>query len=241
MENYMNIVNVALNSTVTFSSRSQWSTKDDAKEILTAEHNRDFSFHTECENAPWVELDLKQSYLLEKIVIFNRQRMCQERAYSISVWLSNDKNSYELIHKGFIVFNDSFCFDIGGLKSARYVKLQLNGFNYFHLKKIEVYADEYTSCEKLNLIFDNQSMSDFVKFSTFYLGSCRYMSLFPKHFPGRLHTTKEMIHFLHNYNNISLDEKDVRFMYGDLNNPIVVRDSTRYIHAMRKIFVNGLK
>lgn len=212
-----NIINVAVNATVTFSSTSQWSTKDDVKEILTAEHNKDFSFHTGCEKNPWIELDLKESYLLEKIVIFNRLRMCQERAFSISVQISNDKETYDLIHKGFVVFKDSLSFDIGGLKSARYVKFQLDGFNYFHLKKIEVYADKNTR----NLIFDNKSISDFVRFSTFYIGSCRYMSLFPKHFPARLHTTKEIIQFLHNYNNIDLDTKDVKFIFGDLNHPIV--------------------
>ena len=39
-------INVALNSTVTFSSQSIYSEKDDSREILTAEHGRDFSFHT---------------------------------------------------------------------------------------------------------------------------------------------------------------------------------------------------
>lgn len=241
MVTYMkNIINVSLDATVTFSSTSRWSTKDDAKEILTAEHNKDFSFHTECEKDPWIELDLKKSYVLEKITIFNRQKKVQERAYSISIQISNDKEEYDLIHKGFIAFKNSLSFDIGGLKAARYVKLQLDGYNYFHLQKIEVYADNDASCERLeqksNLIFDNQSTSDFVKFSTFYIGSCRYMSLFPKHFPARLHTTKEIIQFLHNYNNVSLEEKDVKFIYGDLNNPIVIRDSMRYIHAMKKIF-----
>ena len=66
MVTYMkNIINVSLDATVTFSSTSMWSTKDDAKEILTAEHNKDFSFPTECEKDPWIELDLKKSYVLE--------------------------------------------------------------------------------------------------------------------------------------------------------------------------------
>ena len=42
------LINIALNASVTFSSKSQWSRSDDSREILTAEHNRDFSFHTDC-------------------------------------------------------------------------------------------------------------------------------------------------------------------------------------------------
>lgn len=45
-------INIAPNSTVTFSSISKWSHDDDEMEILTAEHDRDFSFHTILKRTP---------------------------------------------------------------------------------------------------------------------------------------------------------------------------------------------
>ena len=47
------LINIALTSTVTFSSITiSWD--DDKIEILTAEHNRDFSFHAKKEKNPYV-------------------------------------------------------------------------------------------------------------------------------------------------------------------------------------------
>lgn len=45
-------INIAPNPTVTFSSVSEWSHVDDNREILTAEHDRDFSFHTKMRRIP---------------------------------------------------------------------------------------------------------------------------------------------------------------------------------------------
>ena len=63
----MSFVNIAEKSKVTFSSMSQWSTEDDCREIVTAEHNRNFSFHTDKEYNPWVELDLGAKAWSKKI------------------------------------------------------------------------------------------------------------------------------------------------------------------------------
>lgn len=62
------------------------------------------------------------------------------------------------------------------------------------------------------LIFDYPLIPDKIKFNTFYIGSCRYMHLFPKHFPARLHTTKEIINFLNNYNKIDLKMVDANYI-----------------------------
>lgn len=229
----MSLVNIAKNAKVTFSSSSPWSTDDDCKEILTAEHNRDFSFHTNQEYNPWVELDLGAIYVLHKIVVFNRKKCCQERAHNLKVAISNDKVKYEIIHKGFIPFQDKIEFDLNSLKTARYVRLSIEGFNFFHLSKIEIYIDE---SKNSGLIFDNPSIPDKIKYNTFYIGACRYMSLFPKHFPARLHTTKEIINFLNNYNKIDLNMVDVNYIYGDLLHPDVKKDSIAYCNNMNHIF-----
>ena len=156
----MNLINIAKKSKVTFSSTSQWSTDEDSREILTAEHNLDFSFHTDLENNPWVELDLGASYLLYNIVVFNRKNDSQNRAYNLKVTISNDQVHYEVIHSGFIPFNDKIEFKLDNLKTARYVKLSIEGFSYFHLSKIEIFIDE---SKNSGLIFDKQSIPDKIK------------------------------------------------------------------------------
>lgn len=230
---FMGIINIAKNSNVTFSSTSKWSTDNDCREIVTAEHNLDFSFHTDLENNPWVELDLGTSYVLYNIVVHNRKSFCKENAYTLQVAISNDKLNYEIIHKGFIPFREKIEFNLDNLKTARYVKFSIEGFSYFHLSKIEIFIDE---SKNSGLIFNNPSIPDKIKFNAFYIGSCRYMSLFPKHFPARLHTTKEIINFLNNYNRIDLNRVDVNYIYGDLLHPSVKKDSIVYCNNMNHIF-----
>ena len=94
-------INIALNSTVTFSSISEWSHEDDKREILTAEHDKDFSFHTNNEKNPYVLLDLNNVYIIHSICIHNR-RNYQNRANKIKVEISLDNNEFETIHSGFI-------------------------------------------------------------------------------------------------------------------------------------------
>ena len=62
------------------------------------------------------------------------------------------------------------------------------------------------------------------------------MSLFPKHFPARLHTTKEIINFLNNYNKIDLNMADANYIYGDLLHQSVKQDSIIYCNNMNHIF-----
>lgn len=229
----MSFVNIAKNAKVSFSSTSHWSNDDDYNEILTGEHNRNFSFHTNLEHNPWVELDLGATYVLHDIVVFNRKDGYKERAYNLQVAISNDKLNYEIIHKGFIPFKEKIEFNLDNLKTARYIKLSIDDYNYFHLSKIEIFIDE---SKNLGLIFDKPSIPDKIKFNAFYIGSCRYMTLFPKHFPARLHTTKEIINFLNNYNKIDLNMVDANYIYGDLLHPIVKKDSIVYCNNMNHIF-----
>lgn len=230
----MSFVNIAKNSKVTFSSMSKWSTDEDFREIVTAEHDRDYSFHTNLEHNPWVELDLGAIYVLHNIVVFNiKNKDYQDRANNLQVAISTDKVNYEIIHKGFIPFKEKIEFNLDSLKTARYVKLSIDDFNYFHLSKIEVFIDE---SKNSGLIFDYPLIPDEIKFNTFYIGSCRYMQLFPKHFPARLHTTKEIINFLNNYNKIDLKMVDANYIFGDLVHPICKNDSIAYCNNMDHIF-----
>lgn len=228
----MSFINIAQKAKVTFSSKSQWSTDNDCRDIVT-NHDRDFAFHTDWEYNPWVKLDLGDFYVLHNIIVFNRKKNCQEKAYNLQVAISNDDINYEIIHKGFIPFKEKIEFKLSSLKTARYIRLSLDDYNYFHLSKIEIFIDEHKNS---GLIFDSPSIPDKIKYNTFYIGSCRYMHLFPKHFPARLHTTKEIINFLNNYNKIDLNMDDVNYIYGDLIHPTVKKDAITYCNNMNRIF-----
>lgn len=135
------LINIAPNSTVTFSSTSEWSHDDDKREILTAEHGRDFSFHTDNEKNPYVLLDFNNIYIVHSICIYNR-RNYQNRANKIKVEISLDNNEFDIIHSGFVYFSDKIEFNINNLKKCRYLKISLEDTEYFHLRKIEVFVDK---------------------------------------------------------------------------------------------------
>jgi hypothetical protein len=81
-----------------------------------------------------------------------------------------------------------------------------------------------------------------------YIGSCRYMyGYIWDYFAPRLHTTKEIIHFLENIDNIKnvIDNNphDLSYqIFGGITNPIVVNDYIRFINTpinknMKKIIL----
>jgi hypothetical protein len=69
-----------------------------------------------------------------------------------------------------------------------------------------------------------------------YIGSCRYMYGYGwDYFPGRLHTTREIIYFLENIENIKniIDNNPielVNYIFGDIYHPGVIKDSTKFIN-----------
>ena len=162
------LINIAPKANVTFSSFSQWSKPDDAREILTAEHNRPFSFHTLEEEHPWIELDLQKKYPIQTIILYNRTDGFQFKAYSLNVQISSDKIEYEYIHKGFIVWNNKIEFNVDGRRIARFIKLSLSDKNYFHLHKIDVFVDN-RYVDSNDLIFDDSKISSFIKYNFFML------------------------------------------------------------------------
>ena len=69
-----------------------------------------------------------------------------------------------------------------------------------------------------------------------YIGSCRYMYDYDwDYFPARLHTTREIIHFLENIDNIKnvIDSNPcglTNFIFGDIYHYKVRNDSTKFIN-----------
>lgn len=70
-----------------------------------------------------------------------------------------------------------------------------------------------------------------------YVGSCRYMYGYEwDFFPPRLHTTREVIHFLENIDNIKnvIDNNPSilsNFIFGDMYHPGVIKDSIKFMNT----------
>lgn len=72
----------------------------------------------------------------------------------------------------------------------------------------------------------------------FLIGSCRYQDNFKYFFPPRLHTTKEILNYLNNYDNLNLDYKYSNVIYGDWNHFMVIDKMNEYLNNYNLIFKN---
>ncbi len=80
-----------------------------------------------------------------------------------------------------------------------------------------------------------------------YIGSCRYMYGFKwDFFPGRLHTTKEIIFFLENIFNIETIIKNnhsnlTDLIFGDIYHPSVIQLSKNFINKINNEYIKNIK
>jgi len=80
-----------------------------------------------------------------------------------------------------------------------------------------------------------------------YIGSCRYMYTYKwKYFPGRLHTTREILFFLNNIDNIQnilnkypSELSDI--IFGDICNPVLLRETNHYINTITNSVISSIE
>lgn len=141
--NFSGLTDLAKGKKAWLSSESKWSRPNDAWRAMDDDGQRDFSFHTGQQDNPWWLIDLEQVYRLFFIVIGNRRTLCQERAGTLTVEVSNDLQAWELVHTGQIFWDGNLTFPLMGLMSARYVKLSLRSEKtYLHLTKVEIWGTD---------------------------------------------------------------------------------------------------
>jgi hypothetical protein len=137
--------NLALGKPAAQSSRSQWSTPIGPQGAVDGVKDGGPGFHTGLQVNPWWEVDLGAVQALDRVVVFNRQDCCAERARTLHVLLSLNGHTFQDVYA-----HDGSVF--GGVKDgrplrvrlngarARFVRLELAATDYFHLDEVEVYG-----------------------------------------------------------------------------------------------------
>ncbi len=144
----MRLVNVALGRPATQSSFSPWSTELGAGGLVNGDFEQNFGFCSDIEDAPWWRVDLISRMPLEAIIVHNRLDVCQERARTLKIDVSDDDTTWTTVHAGLWYFGGGrigtpLTIQLGSQVWARYVRLSLTERTYFHLSQLEVLADAH--------------------------------------------------------------------------------------------------
>lgn len=107
-----------------------------------------YGFTTDCEPAPWWQVDLLRLEKVRAIRVFNRlSGGCGPRAYSLEIWISPDGEAWQKAYSNEgRVFGGAdgkpLVVEFSPPGEARFVRLQLTDQQYLHLDEVEVYAAE---------------------------------------------------------------------------------------------------
>jgi hypothetical protein len=107
-----------------------------------------WGFHTNLENDPWWQIDLKRPMALDQVHIYNRCDHTSDRASRLLVLLSDDGDQWKQVyqHDGtvFCGYTDGkpLAINLRG-NTARYVRIQLPGNTCLHLDEVEVYETNF--------------------------------------------------------------------------------------------------
>lgn len=103
--------------------------------------------HTEYQEQPWWEVDLKSTQLIEEIKIHNRTNCCSDRLVNVNIFVSSlafgNKTAAQLKADA-TVKHRYFAGSLSTISSwvqaqaGRYVRIQLEGFGYLSLAEVEV-------------------------------------------------------------------------------------------------------
>jgi len=118
--------------------------EQDAVGVCDGVKNGQWGFHTAHEERPWWQVDLGTPQELDRLRLYNRTDFAA-RAARLLVLVSDDGKEFRRVyqHDGTVFFGHKdgkpLEIPLAGV-SARFVRLQLPGKDYFHLDEVEVYA-----------------------------------------------------------------------------------------------------
>jgi FkbM family methyltransferase len=166
--------NLALNKPASQSSTSQWSrsraVEEDARNANNGSISGGFGFHTEKEQDPWWQVDLRGAFFIREIVIFNRH----DHAYRLtrfSILGSLDGREWKRFFRKIdgTVFgnadNKPYVIEIADNQPARYVRVRLDGTDYLHFDECQVFGDPVDAIA-LRQVLEQQILSEQKRLAT---------------------------------------------------------------------------
>lgn len=132
-------------------NRSRGDVEADAAGAVDGIKDGGFGFHTERQANPWWQVDLQQSYVLDRVLVFNRST-ARERARHLVLLVSPDDRQWRKVyeHDGSLFGDPSgstpLVVSLGDCE-GRFVRIQIHDNNWLHLSEVEVYnvADKNTN------------------------------------------------------------------------------------------------
>ncbi|WP_205525767.1 discoidin domain-containing protein [Pyxidicoccus trucidator] len=114
--------------------------------------------HTNTEAQPWWQVDLQGSHPISSVVLYNRTDCCWDRLQSFKVRVSDDGTNWQdYPMMGIAPTKSTFAIN----RSARYVRVQLDGTNALSLAEVQVFATQQpgTSVRAGNVLYGHWSSS----------------------------------------------------------------------------------
>ena len=129
---------ISENAQISYSSVSKEYAPKNSNPLKCAGEN--FAFHTNRDDPiQYAIVDLGEARKVSGIKIFNRKDNEGNRTDRLRVLISADGKSWEKVWESNEA-RDAWIAPFGGLKDARYVKIQLDKKEYFHLSGIKIYG-----------------------------------------------------------------------------------------------------
>lgn len=103
--------------------------------------------HTDFQSKPWWQVDLDKEETIRQINIYNRTDAAQDRLTNFNVILL-DSSGKEIERKRIAYLRDSFAQISIDYKKARFVRIELDGYNALSLAEVQVYRAENIAWKK---------------------------------------------------------------------------------------------
>ncbi len=117
----------------------RWNDDDSMKKFLTGEpFARHWGICTRKEPNPWLIVDLQEQRSIAEVDIVNRFPDCRDFARTLTMWISDDKQTWKQVWKAPRV-EDRWVVTLPQAERARYIKLGLQEEQYLDLKHVFVY------------------------------------------------------------------------------------------------------
>jgi len=136
------LIDLTKNATYSMSSKSAYNENIDfllKDGKRTGPYQDTFAFSTDEEDNPFIIIDLKKVVTIKKIEIQNRLVSIQDRAKTLTIWVSKDKTEWKEIWKAPKV-EINWSIDTNTPK-VQFVKIGLTEKNYLHLNKVRIYGN----------------------------------------------------------------------------------------------------